>query len=233
MAELVVALDFPTGIECLSFVGKISTSPVWYKVGLELFTAEGLALLHNLVGKKNKVFLDLKFHDIPNTVRGASRSVTKLGIDMFTIHLSGGLEMAKAAIIGREEALTALPTHMPQPLVMGVTMLTSDNGKNAEETLKRVVDLAIVGKEAGLDGVVCSGHEAKAVKEACGGDFLCLCPGIRFAGSERLDDQARVCTPEQAVNLGADFLVMGRPITKDANPKEKIEQVLGVIACSL
>ena len=232
MAELVVAMDFQNSQECLAFAGKISGAKVWYKIGLELFTAEGTGLVRHFTKQGVSVFLDLKFHDIPNTVRGATKSATKLGVKILTIHAAGGEDMARAAVQGRDEALAEMGVGAGQkPLIFGVTVLTSEAGLCAKELKARVVLLAQTAKAAGLDGVVCSGQEAQAVKEACGKDFLCLCPGIRFADGAN-DDQSRVCTPEEAVILGANFLVMGRPITKAADPMQKINEALQGMSCT-
>ncbi|MDR0338691.1 MAG: orotidine-5'-phosphate decarboxylase [Desulfovibrio sp.] len=210
---LAVALDLPTAGEALALATRLNHLPLWMKVGLELFTAEGPALVKALCEMRFAVFLDLKYHDIPNTVRGAVRSASGLGARMLTLHAAGGLAMCREAVNGREEA--GLPPD-EGPLLMGVTVLTSAKGP-AGAMLDRVVELALTAKEAGLDGVVCSGREASAVKRACGDEFLCLCPGIRPVGGA-CDDQARVCSPEEAVRAGADFLVMGRAVTRAGDP---------------
>lgn len=236
MAELVVALDFPTAKAAREFAGRIAGAPVWYKVGLELFTAEGPGLVRDFAARGVPVFLDLKFHDIPQTVRGATASATHLGVRMLTLHQSGGAAMAEAALMGRRAALEARraggETSLVPPVILGVTVLTSDGGGNLAAVHDLVVERAIAAKASGLDGVVCSGLEAAAVKAACGRGFFCLCPGIRFAGSTGSDDQARVCTPEQAVAFGADFLVMGRPITRAADPLAAIQDALRVMETS-
>lgn len=211
---LVVAADYPLAAQALTLAEQLSGLPVWLKVGLELFTAEGPALLRRLEIMDVAVFLDLKFHDIPNTVRGGVRSASMLGARMLTLHLAGGKAMCRAALAGRAEAACR---GGDLPLLMGVTVLTSE-GADPAAMRGRVLEHALLAKDCGLDGVVCSGREAEAVKQACGQDFLCVCPGIRFAGTEDAHDQARVCTPAQAVRAGADFIVMGRPITGTGSP---------------
>ncbi|SNR79811.1 orotidine-5'-phosphate decarboxylase [Humidesulfovibrio mexicanus] len=231
--ELVVALDFQTGAEALDMARALSSlaAPgqpgLWMKVGLELFVAEGPSVLRELKRMGFKVFLDLKFLDIPNTVRGAVRSAVKSGADMLNIHAAGGLDMAGIAAAARDEAFAELGGVGARPLLLAVTVLTSmqdvDNpilrGRPASEV---ALELARQSREAGLDGVVCSGQEAARVKQACGPDFVCLTPGIRVPDPDDAvpgDDQRRVMTPEAAVAAGADFLVVGRPITRA--PRDK------------
>lgn len=211
---LVVAADYPCADAALALALQLAGLPVWLKVGMELFTAEGPAVLKGLTVMGFPVFLDLKFHDIPNTVRGAVRSASTLGARMLTVHLAGGEVMCRAAVAGREEALRRGEAG---PLLMGVTVLTSE-GADPEALRATVLERALMARDCGLDGVVCSGLEARAVKEVCGKNFLCLCPGIRFDGARGADDQARVCTPAQAVQAGADFIVMGRPVTRAQSP---------------
>lgn len=231
--ELVVALDFQTGAEALDMARVLSplAQPgqpgLWMKVGLELFVAEGPSVVCELKRMGFKVFLDLKFLDIPNTVRGAVRSAVKSGADMLNIHAAGGLDMAGIAVAARDEAFAELGGVGARPLLLAVTVLTSmqdvDNpilrGRPASEV---ALELARQSREAGLDGVVCSGQEAARVKEACGPDFVCLTPGIRVPDPDAPvpgDDQRRVMTPEAAVAAGADFLVVGRPITRAPQDK--------------
>jgi orotidine-5'-phosphate decarboxylase len=226
-AALVVALDVPTADRALELAEALSGLPLWAKVGLELFTAEGPALARRLLGMGLPLFLDLKVHDIPTTVAGAVASATRLGVGMITLHAAGGEAMCRAAVQGRAEALAGREDGAGGPLLLGVTVLTSQGG-DAEAIRRLVVERARLARACGLDGVVCSGWEAAAVKTACGEDFLCLCPGIRFAeaGGAGRGDQARVCAPAQAVAAGADFLVMGRPITKAADPAAAARRAL-------
>lgn len=214
--SLVVALDFSTGKEALTIAEKVVGVVPWVKVGLELFTAEGPSVIAPLKDMGFKIFLDLKFHDIPNTVRCAAKSVASLGADMTTLHHAGGERMAKAALEGVREA--GYPA-----LVFAVSILTSTSLEeagfaSAEDVTRAVAAKAAQAKAWGLPGIVCSGHEAAAVKAACGPEFLCLCPGIRMGGGAA-DDQRRVMTPAMAVRAGADFLVMGRPVTQAADPR--------------
>lgn len=220
MAELIVALDFPGPDEATEFAGAVSDEIHWCKVGLELFTAAGPRMVCDLKEMGYKVFLDLKFFDIPNTVKGAVRSAARLGADLVDIHLMGGMEMALAALEGRDQGTAP---GRQGPLVFGITVLTSmgpDNLPGVADLGAEVVRLASLGKKWGLDGAVCSGHEAEGVRKACGPGFLCLTPGIRLSYSQ--DDQQRVMTPGKAVSAGSDFLVAGRPITASDDPKARI-----------
>lgn len=218
MAELVVALDFPHKTQALDMARTLTGTVTWVKVGLELYTAEGPSILTGLKALGFKVFVDLKFLDIPNTVRGAVRSAVTAGADMVNIHITGGARMMAAARQGLDEA--ASPGG--RPLLLGVTVLTSMDERDlplapGQTVADLVLSLARAGRDAGLDGVVCSGHEATAVKTSCGKGFLCLTPGIRL--TDEADDQRRVMTPAAAIAAGADFLVAGRPVTGAGNPK--------------
>ena len=217
--QLVVALDFSTAQEALSLAEKLKGVVPWVKVGLELFTAEGPSVVSALKDMDFRVFLDLKFHDIPNTVKGAAKSAACLKADLTTLHHAGGMRMAEAALEGISEA--GHPT-----LAFAISILTSTSPEeagyaSAAEVAEAVAAKALQAKAWGLQGIVCSGHEAAAVKAACGRDFLCLCPGIRL--EETADDQRRVMTPAMAVAAGADFLVMGRPIARAADPRRAAE----------
>lgn len=213
---LVVALDFQTAEEALAVAEKLRGVVPWVKVGLELFTAEGPRIISSLKDIDFKVFLDLKFHDIPNTVKGAAKSAALLGADLTTIHHAGGKRMAEAALEGVREA--GHPT-----LVFAISVLTSFSPaelgfSGAAEVTEAVTAKGLEAASWGLAGLVCSGHEAAAVKAVCKRDFLCLCPGIRLdRGAD--DDQRRVMTPAQAAAAGADFIVMGRPITRAKDPR--------------
>ena len=232
-AELVVALDVSTVEEAFVATRALAGLPLWLKVGLELFTSAGPDCVRDLVEGGHKVFLDLKFHDIPNTVHHAVTNAVLSGAGMLTLHASGGRAMMEAAVKGKEAAharLVVANPKAPMPVLLGVTLLTSagvDEVAGGDVTAC-VVSRALLAKESGLDGVVCSGHEAAAVKRACGPSFLCLCPGIRFAGGS-VDDQARVMSPEQAVQAGADFFVMGRPVMRAENPRKAAEKALNLI----
>lgn len=228
MAELVVALDYPDSGSALEMAAELKGVCPWVKVGLELFTAAGPGVVGRLKDMDFKVFLDLKFFDIPNTVRGAVRSAANLGADMVNIHLLGGSRMAEAALQGRDES----STKGKGPLIFGVTVLTS-MGKgdlplsDSPDPGALALDLAVKAKHYVMDGIVCSGFEVPAVKKACGYDFMCLTPGIRPGGGPGdSDDQRRVVTPAQAVKSGSDFLVLGRPITAAPSPAKAVRSVL-------
>ena len=226
--KLVVALDVSTAEEALAAARLFKGLPVWLKMGLELFTAAGPSCVRDLAANGHNIFLDLKFHDIPNTVRRAVANAVLSGAGMLTLHAGGGRAMMRAAVEGRQEArLSASSPMAPVPLLFGVTLLTSADADEVTggDVTACVVERAMAAKASGLDGVVCSGHEAAAVKKACGPSFFCLCPGIRFAGGSA-DDQARVMTPDQAVQAGADFLVMGRPVMRAGDPREAAEKAL-------
>lgn len=230
MAELVLALDFPDRETALDMVRPLAGRLKWVKVGLELFCTAGPGLITELKEMGFKVFVDLKFLDIPNTVRGAVRSAVAAGADMLTLHLLGGETMAGAALTGRDEALQ--PGQEP-PVILGVTLLTSLGEKDlvwntdqatAEPLPDMVVRLAGLAKEWGLSGVVCSGQEAGRIREEHGPDLTLLTPGIRLADGD--DDQTRVVTPAMAVAAGSDYLVVGRPITKASDPVAALERFL-------
>jgi orotidine-5'-phosphate decarboxylase len=235
MAELVVALDFQTALEALDMAARLHGTAPWMKVGLELFVAEGPGVVRDLKGFGFKVFLDLKFLDIPNTVRGAVRSAVKCGADMLNIHAAGGVEMARIALAARDEAVVECGLR-ERPLLLAVTVLTSMQDQDnpilrGRPPLDVVLELAGQTRAAGLDGVVASAREAAEIKRACGRDFLCLTPGIRIpdpaaATSGTGDDQRRVMTPEAAVAAGSDFLVVGRPITRAADPAHAAREIL-------
>ncbi|WFS63626.1 orotidine-5'-phosphate decarboxylase [Pseudodesulfovibrio thermohalotolerans] len=227
MAELVVALDFKDADSALSMARTLRGTAPWMKVGLELFTAEGPKMVSGLKELGFKVFLDLKFFDIPNTVQGAVRSAVRLGADMVNIHALGGERMARAAMEGCAEGVA--PGQTP-PLVLAVTMLTSMAAgdlpvESAPDPSEMALDLAVKAKQYGLNGVVCSGLEVERIKAACGSSFACLTPGIRPASAEA-GDQRRVVTPERAVRNGSDFLVVGRPITKAERPEEAARAII-------
>jgi orotidine-5'-phosphate decarboxylase len=202
-----------------------------FKVGSKLFTAEGPHAVRKLAAIGAEIFLDLKFHDIPNTVAGAVAAAAELPhVRLMTLHASGGVAMMRAA-------RKALARRKPRPLLFGVTMLTSLDASDLRRVgLSRLpatyaVALALLAKEAGLDGVVASANEVRAVRRACGSKFLIMVPGVRPAGAS-LDDQSRVATPAEATRTGADFLVVGRPITAAANPRAAAQAIAKEIAAS-
>jgi orotidine-5'-phosphate decarboxylase len=224
--RLVIALDLPDASAALALASLIQPVTPWMKVGLELFTAVGPGIVEQLKNSGCLVFLDLKFYDIPNTVRGAVRSACSSGADMLSIHLCGGKAMCEAAA-GELAGLAEASASRASCLLLGVTVLTSvaagarDTGLSPEGSAglaELVLERARQAREWGLHGVVCSALEARLVKENCGKDFICLCPGIRPAGYKNPHDQSRVLGPAEAAREGADFLVVGRPVTLAENP---------------
>ena len=229
--RIIIALDVKNKEEGLTLVRTLE-SAVLFKVGLQLYTAEGPALLKDVRELGKKVFLDLKLHDIPNTVAEAVRSGMRLGAWMMTIHASGGREMmAEAAKAAADEAAKL---GKPKPLLLGVTVLTSLKDTELQEVgfagkvLDQVLRLAGLAKAAGLDGVVCSPQEIEAVHREFGTSLLIVTPGIRPAGAN-VNDQKRIMTPAQAVALGADYLVIGRPITAAPSPNQAFREIAAEI----
>jgi orotidine-5'-phosphate decarboxylase len=215
--RVIVPLDFPDAEAALALAARLDPGLCRVKVGKELFTAAGPDIVRRLHDKGFQVFLDLKFHDIPNTVAGACRAAARLGVWMMNVHASGGEAMMKAA---RE----AIAGSARPPLLIGVTVLTSLDDAALERIGFRgkahavVQRLAALTRDCGLDGVVCSAQEAPALRKlAAGQSFALVTPGIRLAGAAA-DDQSRVVTPQEAVRLGADYLVIGRPITASPDP---------------
>ncbi|MBU4314766.1 MAG: orotidine-5'-phosphate decarboxylase [Actinobacteria bacterium] len=228
--RLVLALDVDDFKKAEELVGELSDYVGVFKVGSQLFTAEGAKVVDMVNKKGGKVFLDLKFHDIPNTVARAAEVATKLGVYIFNVHTSGGYEMMKAAAEASKKI--SLSLGIRKPIILGVTLLTSINQEILEKEIgikkrlgEQVVHLAKLAKTAGLDGVVASSWEIKEIRKDCGEDFVILTPGIRPAGKSS-DDQKRVMTPREAIKLGADFLVIGRPIRNAANPVEAAKEIL-------
>ncbi|WP_448246169.1 orotidine-5'-phosphate decarboxylase [Thalassotalea agariperforans] len=223
-AKVVVALDFNNQADALAFVDKINPSDCRLKVGKEMFTYFGPEFVKVLVGKGFDVFLDLKFHDIPNTVAKAVTAAAELGVWMVNVHASGGLKMMEKA----KEAL--LPYGDKAPLLIAVTVLTSMEESDllglgiTKSPAEQVEHLATLTKQAGLDGVVCSAQEAQLLKNKLGKDFKLITPGIRPEGSS-VDDQKRIMTPVQAVEIGVDYLVIGRPITKAEDPHSVLQVI--------
>ena len=216
--DVIIALDFPGAEEACRFLDRFRDEKPFVKVGMELFYGSGPEVVREIKARGHKIFLDLKLHDIPNTVKGAMRSLSGLGADMINLHAAGTIDMMRAAMEG------LAPGDGERPMVIAVTQLTSTSEERMRRELlisasmpETVARYAANAKEAGLDGVVCSPLEARLVKETCGGDFRTVTPGIRFADS-RADDQARVTTPEKARLGGSDFIVVGRPITQAKDP---------------
>lgn len=227
---LCVALDRPSLEEALGLARQVGDRAGFLKVGLELFSAAGPTAVRELRALGPKVFLDLKLHDIPNTVAGAVRRATALGASLLTLHASGGAGMISAARKAAEDAAAKLSVERPR--LLAVTVLTSLDASALSQTLgiespaqELVLRLAKLAKDAGADGVVCSAREVAAVKKACGSDFLAVTPGIRPAGGQA-GDQKRVTTPADAIRAGADLLVVGRPVTAAPDPAAAADGIL-------
>ena len=217
--DVIIALDFPDRERTLGFLDRFGGERPWVKIGMELFYAAGPDIVREIKARGHRIFLDLKLCDIPNTVRGAMRSLSALGVDIINLHAFGTADMMRAAL----EGLT-LPDGTRKTKLIAVTILTS----TSEDALHRelyiekplaetVMLYAENARAAGLDGVVCSPLEAGEVHARCGADFLTVTPGVRFAGGEK-GDQVRVTTPERARELGSDYIVVGRPITGAEDP---------------
>jgi len=221
--KLIIALDFSSADEALKFVGRLSPEDCKLKVGFELFVSAGPEMVRKLINKGFDVFLDLKFHDIPNTVASVCRGAAKLDVWMMNVHASGGSEMMLAAS-------NALNYFVTPPKLIAVSVLTSMSDLQLQETgvnavaKDQVKHLASLAKNAGLDGMVCSAQEASLLREHLGGDFLLVTPGIRPQGAD-IGDQSRVMTPADAIRAGVDYIVVGRPITQSLNPLDTIQQI--------
>ena len=216
--DVIVALDFPSAQDVYAFLDRFPEEKPFVKIGMELFYAEGPDIVRKIKARGHKIFLDLKLHDIPNTVKSAMRVLSRLDVDMVDLHAAGTMDMMRAALEGltREDGT--------RPLLLAVTQLTSTSEERMQKELlisasmpETVAHYARNAKEVGLDGVVCSPLEAALVKTACGPDFATVTPGIRFLDSAA-DDQSRVMTPEKARLGGSDSIVVGRPITRAAAP---------------
>ncbi len=225
--QLIVALDVGNLNDAMSLVERIGGAVSYYKVGKELFVGEGPVVIRALKEAGKKVFLDLKFHDIPNTVAGAIRSALNLGVDMVNVHCLGGRAMLEAAVKSGAD-------HAHRAMIVGVTILTSMNEESLKEVglnqspAEAVKRLALLSRQCGLDGVVCSAHEAGMIRELCGTGFARVVPGIRPSGSA-LGDQKRVMTPADAARLGIEYIVVGRPITRAPEPDVAARAILDEI----
>lgn len=226
--RLIVALDVSSAAEARRIVQTIGDAATTYKVGKQLFTAEGPQVVRDLVASGRKVFLDLKFHDIPNTVAAAVRSASDLGVAMLTVHASGGSKMLKAAAQAASQSSSA------KPLVLAVTVLTSLNDEDLPEigvqgtALSQALRLGALARNAGCGGLVASAKEAKELRRELGEGFAIVTPGVRPAGSA-VGDQARVVTPADAVAAGATYLVVGRPILDAPDPAKAAAAILSEI----
>lgn len=218
----IIALDFSSFEEVKTFLGRFpETEKLYVKIGMELYYAIGPEIVRYVKRLGHSVFLDLKLHDIPNTVESAMRVLAQLGVDMTNVHAAGGIEMMQAARKGLGDG----------PKLIAVTQLTSTSQEQMKEyqniqtsLVESVVHYAKTTDQAGLDGVVCSAHEVAIIKEATHSDFICLTPGIRPAGAAT-GDQKRVMTPQDAHQIGSDFIVVGRPITQVSNPVESYRSI--------
>ena len=216
--DVIVACDFSSAETCLAFLDKFTEEKPFVKIGMELYYAEGPSIVKALKARGHKVFLDLKLHDIPNTVKKSMSVLRDLGADIVNLHAAGTISMMEAAL----EGLTR--PDGTRPLLIAVTQLTSTSQERmtADLLIDRPIDEVVLhyasnAKKAGLDGIVCSPLEAGKVHDTCGADFLTITPGVRFADGE-VGDQVRVMTPAQAKEIGSDYIVVGRPITGAADP---------------
>ena len=227
-SPIIVALDYPEATAALAMAQQLDPAQVRVKVGKELFTRSGPAVVDALQTLGFDVFLDLKFHDIPNTVAGALRSAAASGVWMVNVHASGGRRMLEASV-------NALSSARQRPLLTAVTVLTSMGEADLRDIgidvspREQVLRLAQLTRESGVDGVVCSAQEASMLRDACGPDFCLVTPGIRPAGSDA-GDQTRVVTPADARTLGVDYMVIGRPITQAQNPTNAVAEIIRSLA---
>lgn len=228
--RLVLALDVDNDQEALSIVSELKDSVGMFKVGHQLFTAYGPDIVRRIIGMGGRIFLDLKYYDIPNTVAKASAEAVKLGVSVFNVHALGGLDMMKATVESVKE--TTVKFGLSSPIVLAVTILTSMDEKNLRKELKitrslqrEVSHLARLAQRAGMHGVVASPQEIKMLRRAVRGPFVILTPGVRpdWAGK---DDQKRIMTPGEAVAAGADYIVVGRPVLKAADRRVAVEKIL-------
>ncbi len=228
--QLIVPLDVENLAAANQLVTTLSDEVNWFKIGKQLFTAVGPASVNLLREAKKDIFLDLKFHDIPNTVAGAVASGTKVGANIINLHTLGGLEMMRAARAAAEEQAAELG--IPKPTLLGVTILTSIDEVNFQRdfgTQRKLRDqiayLAELSQKAGLDGVVAPPLEIEVIRKVCGSDYVIVTPGVRPEWADA-DDQRRVMTPAEAIAAGADYIVVGRPITASDNPREAAQTIL-------
>ena len=223
--DVIIALDFPSGEIALDFLKNFKDEKVYVKVGMELFYKEGPSIINEIKKLGHKIFLDLKIHDIPNTCKGATNSLISLDVDMINYHIAGGKKMLSEAsdIVNREK---------PEMITLGVTMLTSTDEEVMHNELKIdrkkslnevVLDYANLAKDANLSGIVCSALEVPKIKENLGEKFITVTPGIRKV--KDTDDQKRVVTPSEARDLGSDYIVVGRPITKTEDPLKEYNEI--------
>lgn len=230
--KIIVALDVPTRAQALALAEKLYDDVGAFKIGMQLYNAEGPSIVHDIQKLGGKVFIDLKLHDIPNTVAEATRVLTGLQAYIMTLHAAGGKKMLAAAA---QSALESVPQGGRKPLVVAVTVLTSLSQQEFTEEIgierpiaEQVVSWAKMAQAAGLDGVVASPQEIAVIRQACGRDFVIITPGIRPLWAAA-NDQSRIMTPKQAVEAGADYLVIGRPITAQPNQAEAARRIVAEI----
>ncbi len=224
--DVIIACDFSSKEQVLGFLDRFTETKPFVKIGMELFYAEGPSIVREIKARGHKIFLDLKLHDIPNTVKKAMSVLRNLDVDMCNVHAAGTIDMMRAAVEGltREDGT--------RPLLIAVTQLTSTSEERMRGELlidatinDTIVKYALNTRQAGLDGVVCSPLEAAMVKQACGEEFLTVTPGVRFADGEA-GDQVRITTPVRAREIGSDYIVVGRPVTQAADPVAAYERCL-------
>ncbi len=228
---IIIALDVDSRDKALELVEDLKGEVSYFKVGMQLFNSQGPQIISQIKEKGVKVFLDLKFHDIPNTVAAASAVAVAQGADMFNLHASGGKAMLQSAVESAKER--AIKLNLKEtPRVLGVTVLTSQSQEVLSRELgvnksldQQVSDLAVLCREAGLRGVVASPREISIIRKSCGPDFLIVTPGVRPSWASR-DDQERVHTPARALASGSDYLVIGRPVTAAPDPREALNKIL-------
>ncbi|HEY9646920.1 MAG TPA: orotidine-5'-phosphate decarboxylase [Chroococcidiopsis sp.] len=230
---VIVPLDVPTEADAIALLDRLPEVTFW-KVGLELFVSTGAAILKQLKDRQCQIFLDLKFHDIPNTMAGACRAAGRYGVDLLTVHAAAGRDALQAS--QRAAAEGAAIAGLPTPNLIAITVLTSISSRALALDLKIPLELpdfalqmALLAKESGLPGAVCSPQEAAQLRQICGDDFLLVCPGVRPTWSEA-GDQKRSLTPAQALKAGANYLVIGRPITAAPDPAEAFRRVCDELA---
>ena len=236
MDQLLIALDVESGARARQLASALRGAAGGFKIGSRLFTAEGPAIVRALTEKGDRVFLDLKFHDIPNTVATAVAAATSLGVWMVNVHAAGGTRMMQAAREAAHE--TAAREGREPPLVVAVTVLTSLNAETLAESgvtrpvVEQVIRLATLAQAAGLDGVVASPHETRTIRERCGAGFTVVTPGVRGggAGTAGKDDQERTMSPADAIAAGASYLVVGRPVIGAPDPRAAAERIASEIA---
>ncbi|MGF7185722.1 orotidine-5'-phosphate decarboxylase [Desulfitispora alkaliphila] len=231
--KIIIALDVEDSQKALSAVEQLGDWVEYYKVGMQLYNSAGPDLIKRLVEKNKNVFLDLKFHDIPNTVAEAGKVMVRLGVQMFNVHVSGGYDMMVKTVTSVKEEAEKL--NVPTPLILGVTVLTSINQEQFNKEIgypgliaDKVRDWAILAERSGLDGVVASAQEAKIIREACSDNFAIVTPGIRPEWSST-DDQKRITTPADAFSNGASHIVVGRPVLKSENKVEAIKKIISEV----